>query len=100
MTALARRTHAFPTPSRMLAAALTATLKGGIWAWRLIGAPIAGPICRYEPSCSSYALQAIDRFGPVRGACLILKRLGRCHPWGGSGYDPVPDCADHRHSHL
>jgi len=99
MTVLARHIHAFPAPSRLLAAALTATLKAGIWAWRLIGAPIAGPICRYEPSCSSYALQAIDRFGPMRGAWLTLKRLGRCHPWGGSGYDPVPDCADHRHSH-
>ncbi|HTI88464.1 MAG TPA: membrane protein insertion efficiency factor YidD [Alphaproteobacteria bacterium] len=99
MIALARRTHSFSAPSRMLATALTATLKAGVWGWRLIGAPIAGPICRYEPSCSSYALQAIDRFGPMRGAWLTVKRLGRCHPWGGSGYDPVPVCADHRHSH-
>ena len=98
MTAIAGRTHSLPTPSRGLAAALTALLKIVVWSWRLIGAPIAGPICRYEPSCSSYALQAIDRFGPVRGGWLTLKRLGRCHPWGGSGYDPVPDCT--RHSHL
>ncbi|MGE5540398.1 MAG: membrane protein insertion efficiency factor YidD [Gemmatimonas sp.] len=97
MTALARRRAHSGEPLRTLAAA---PLKALVWAWRLVGAPIAGPVCRYEPSCSSYALQAIDRFGPIRGGWLTLKRLGRCHPWGGSGYDPVPDdgCRD-THSH-
>ena len=46
--------------------------------------------CRFEPSCSRYAYTAIDRYGPVRGTWLTLKRLARCQPWGGSGYDPVP----------
>jgi putative membrane protein insertion efficiency factor len=46
--------------------------------------------CRYAPTCSSYALQAVQRYGAARGAWLGLKRLMRCHPWGGSGYDPVP----------
>ncbi len=69
---------------------LTLSLKAIVWTWRLIGSPIAGPICRYQPSCSHYALDAIDRFGPIQGAWLALKRLARCHPWGGSGYDPVP----------
>ncbi|HVP12981.1 MAG TPA: membrane protein insertion efficiency factor YidD [Phycisphaerae bacterium] len=46
--------------------------------------------CRFEPSCSEYAIQAISRHGPARGAWLALKRLSRCHPWGRGGFDPVP----------
>lgn len=46
--------------------------------------------CRYSPTCSQYALEAIRKHGALRGGCLALKRLSRCHPWGGSGYDPVP----------
>ena len=46
--------------------------------------------CRYEPSCSRYAYTAVERYGAVRGAWLAVKRLLRCQPWGGSGYDPVP----------
>lgn len=46
--------------------------------------------CRFTPTCSQYAVTAIRRHGPVRGLWLALKRLLRCHPWGGSGYDPVP----------
>ena len=48
------------------------------------------PTCRYHPSCSHYAIQAIRKYGAFRGSWLALKRLLRCHPWGGSGYDPVP----------
>jgi hypothetical protein len=47
--------------------------------------------CRYIPSCSTYALDALERHGAVRGAWYSLRRLSRCHPWGGSGLDPVPD---------
>lgn len=47
--------------------------------------------CRYVPSCSSYALEALETHGFVRGSWLSIRRLGRCHPWGGSGWDPVPD---------
>jgi putative membrane protein insertion efficiency factor len=46
--------------------------------------------CRFVPTCSSYALDSLDRHGAVRGSWLILRRLGRCHPWGGHGWDPVP----------
>ncbi len=49
------------------------------------------PTCRFVPSCSSYAIQAIDRFGVLKGGWLAVKRLSRCHPWGGHGYDPVPE---------
>lgn len=48
------------------------------------------PSCRYTPTCSEYALEAIRRHGPLRGMLMTLRRLLRCHPWGGSGYDPVP----------
>lgn len=46
--------------------------------------------CRYTPTCSQYAVEAIYKYGPLKGLWLAMKRIGRCHPWGGSGYDPVP----------
>ena len=52
--------------------------------------PFLGPACRYEPSCSQYAVEAVDEYGVFRGLWLALRRLSRCHPLGGSGYDPVP----------
>ena len=58
--------------------------------WQLGPSRILPPTCRYAPSCSEYAIQAIRKYGAVKGSWLASKRLMRCHPWGGSGYDPVP----------
>ena len=62
--------------------------------------PLLPAACRYQPTCSAYAIEAIERHGLMRGLNLTMWRLLRCHPWGGSGYDPVPhDHADCRHAH-
>ena len=52
--------------------------------------PLKPPTCRYTPTCSQYAIEAIRKHGPLKGLGLALKRILSCHPWGGSGYDPVP----------
>ena len=52
--------------------------------------PMLPPSCRYTPTCSQYAVEAIEKYGPLKGGALAIKRICRCHPWGGSGYDPVP----------
>ena len=53
--------------------------------------PLLGPKCRYLPTCSNYALEAIHKHGAFKGGLLTIKRIIRCHPWGKSGHDPVPD---------
>lgn len=58
--------------------------------YQLVVAPWLGPACRFEPSCSRFATEAIERYGVGRGSLLALRRLSRCHPLGGAGYDPVP----------
>ncbi|MBF0963912.1 MAG: membrane protein insertion efficiency factor YidD [Alloprevotella sp.] len=52
--------------------------------------PLTPPSCRYTPTCSQYAVEALRKHGPLKGMYLAVRRLLRCHPWGGHGYDPVP----------
>lgn len=59
--------------------------------YRLVFSPWVGFNCRYQPTCSAYALEALEKHGGLKGSWLTLRRIGRCHPWGGDGYDPVPD---------
>ena len=58
--------------------------------YQIIISPLLGPSCRFTPTCSHYAVEAIQKYGPFKGGWLSFKRILKCHPWGGSGYDPVP----------
>ena len=74
---------------------LVSVLKLPILGYRMLISPLLGPRCRFMPSCSAYALEALEQHGPLQGGLLALKRVARCHPltWlgGGSGFDPVPE---------
>ena len=59
-------------------------------AYRVVLSPWIGNGCRYQPTCSVYALEALERHGAAKGGYLMVHRICRCHPWGGHGYDPVP----------
>ena len=61
-----------------------------IYFYRICISPLTPPSCRFTPTCSAYALEAIKKHGPIKGLYLAVRRILRCHPWGGSGYDPVP----------
>lgn len=72
---------------RLLSLPFLALIK--IYQW--IISPILGPDkCRFTPTCSHYAAEALKKYGPFKGSWLAIKRISRCHPWGGKGYDPVP----------
>jgi uncharacterized protein len=58
--------------------------------YQYVISPVIGPKCRFTPTCSNYALQAFKKYGVFKGFWLTVKRVGRCHPWGGHGHDPVP----------
>jgi uncharacterized protein len=58
--------------------------------YQLVVSPILGPKCRFTPTCSHYGLEALKKYGLFKGTWLTVKRIARCHPWGGHGYDPVP----------
>lgn len=70
----------------MLGRILIATVR----AYRLLVSPWTPPSCRFTPTCSAYAIEALERHGALRGSWLAVRRIARCHPWGGFGYDPVP----------
>ena len=58
--------------------------------YQFIISPLTPPSCRYSPTCSQYALEALKKYGIIKGVSLTFKRIFKCHPWGGSGYDPIP----------
>ncbi|MCK9530887.1 MAG: membrane protein insertion efficiency factor YidD [Gammaproteobacteria bacterium] len=65
-----------------------------IGAYRYLLSPFLGANCRFTPTCSAYAQEAVDRYGILRGGWMSLRRLSRCHPWHEGGYDPVPEHKD------
>jgi uncharacterized protein len=84
-----------------LAHAAKRAAQAPIHVYRYALSPLIGPVCRYQPTCSAYAIEAVEKHGALKGAWLTLKRLARCHPvkWlgGSEGFDPVPDCI-HQHA--
>jgi putative membrane protein insertion efficiency factor len=78
------------TPFRWISQAISWILVGIIRIYQGALSPYLPNSCRYSPTCSAYAVQAIRKHGPAKGGWLALRRISRCHPWGGSGYDPVP----------
>lgn len=75
---------------KFLSKALSTLMLLPIFFYRAVISPLTPPSCRYTPTCSKYAIEAIRKHGPIKGFLLAIKRISRCHPWGGSGYDPVP----------
>ena len=71
-----------------------------ITCYRWFISPLLGPNCRFHPTCSCYAQEAIQRHGALRGSWLAARRIGRCHPWNPGGYDPVPECTHAPHDHT
>jgi putative membrane protein insertion efficiency factor len=73
-------------------------LKLLIRAYQVVLSPLLGPNCRYYPTCSQYAIEAVEAHGSLRGTWLAIKRISRCHPWHEGGFDPVPGrCLKHSH---
>ena len=81
----------FTSLFRFFGLILSYILKALITVYKYVFSPLLGPKCRYLPTCSSYTVEAIEIHGPLMGSWLGIKRILRCHPWGGSGYDPVPE---------
>ena len=82
--------HWLQTALHWVSMAVVAVLLLPIWFYQKAISPYTPPSCRFTPTCSEYARQALLKHGPVKGLWLASRRILRCHPWGGSGYDPVP----------
>src|SRR4051794_9191848 len=80
---MARLISVLKSPARAL-------LIGLLKAYRFAISPLYGQVCRYHPTCSAYALEAVTQHGSIKGTWLAARRVGRCHPWAAGGYDPVP----------
>ena len=76
---------------RFLSSAVSKVLTGLIRTYQIAFSPFLGSNCRYNPTCSAYAISAVERHGPFLGSILAVKRICRCHPWADGGYDPVPE---------
>jgi putative membrane protein insertion efficiency factor len=85
------RAQAIEAVYRRMNRLIVPLLRAPILFYRWVVSPWIPSSCRFVPTCSGYALEALDRLGPIVGGSLALRRLCRCHPWGGMGYDPVPN---------
>lgn len=79
---------------------MTILLKAPIKVYQYVISPYLPSNCRYYPTCSNYAVEALNKHGPIKGSLLAIGRIARCHPWGGRGYDPVPEKFNCCPSHL
>ncbi|MCC7199458.1 MAG: membrane protein insertion efficiency factor YidD [Gammaproteobacteria bacterium] len=86
--------NAATAPGLRTSSALRAVAKAPIQFYRWFISPMLGPNCRFYPTCSAYALEAIERHGAMRGSWLSARRICRCHPWNPGGHDPVPGVED------
>jgi putative membrane protein insertion efficiency factor len=82
----------------MIRKAATYMMIGLVRLYQLLISPLFPPSCRHIPTCSQYTIEAIELHGPFKGFWLGMKRISKCHPWGSSGYDPVPPKKSPKHS--
>mgnify|MGYP001164886927 FL=1 len=78
----------------MLNKIITSPLILLIRGYQLVISPLLGSNCRFMPTCSEYAMESLKAHGLIKGTFLTVKRIGKCHPWGGHGYDPIPNKMD------
>jgi len=78
----------------MLNKIITSPLILLIRGYQLVISPLLGSNCRFMPTCSEYAMESLKAYGLIKGTFLTVKRIGKCHPWGGHGYDPIPNKMD------
>ena len=78
----------------MLNKIITSPLLLLIRGYQLVISPLLGSNCRFMPTCSEYAMESLKAYGLIKGTFLTVKRIGKCHPWGGHGYDPIPNKMD------